>query len=263
MMATFAPIVNLIVTRYGLEEWQCGINILELRSREIEPGLLPRSNGEEYCVEAAGKFVEGNVEADPGIEHHFYADALNEVELAPKDRLGEPVFGNGKAQHTARFAAFLKNGDVMAKHRQIEGCSEAGGTCTCDGHFASGRWQSTREDSLDHGFKAIGLIDLVRDEAVDFTHIDHFIEGLTAAAIVAGMLADSSGGGRQGIIKNNGLERIFKAAFLVELKETGNVHAQRATVFARREGEFLADTRAAAVRPRCDLHTLRGNGGWW
>jgi hypothetical protein len=96
-----------------------------------------------------------------------------------------------------------------------------------------------------------------------FAHIDHFIEGLTAAAIVARVLADSSSGSRQGIIKNNRLERILKTAFLVELKETGNVHAQRATVFAWREGEFLADTRATAVRDNVVfiLFAEMANGG--
>src|ERR1035438_1152174 len=78
-------------------------------------------------------------------------------------------------------------------------------------------------------------------------HVHDPIEGLAAAPVVAGVLADPAGGGGQRIVHDDGLEGIFKPAFLVKLKEARDVHAQRATVFARRESEFLADTGAAAM----------------
>ena len=78
-------------------------------------------------------------------------------------------------------------------------------------------------------------------------HVHHFVEGLAAAAVVAGMLADAARGCGQRVVENHGLEGVFEAAFLVELEEARNVHAQRATVFARREREFLADAGAAAM----------------
>src|ERR1035438_4756622 len=78
-------------------------------------------------------------------------------------------------------------------------------------------------------------------------HVHDLIEGLAAAPVVAGVLADPAGGGGQRIVHDDGLEGIFKPAFLVKLEEARNVHAQRATVFARRESEFLADTGAAAM----------------
>ncbi len=103
------------------------------------------------------------------------------------------------------------------------------------------------DDALDHGLEAVGLIDLVGDEAMDLAHVDHFVEGLAAAAVVAGMLADAARGCGQRVVENHGLECVFEAAFLEELEEARNVHAQRATVFAGREGEFLADAGAAAM----------------
>src|ERR1035438_10913073 len=78
-------------------------------------------------------------------------------------------------------------------------------------------------------------------------HVHDLIEGLAAAPVVAGVLADPAGGGGQRIVHDDGLEGIFKPALLVKLKEARDVHAQRATVFARRESEFLADAGAAAM----------------
>ena len=49
------------------------------------------------------------------------------------------------------------------------------------------------------------------------------------------------------VVEDDGFECVFEAAFLEELKEARNVHAQRATVFAGREGKFLADAGAAAM----------------
>ena len=195
----------------------------------------------------AGQFVERNIEADPGIEDHLHAHALDQIEFAAEHRLGQPVLGNGEAQHAARLAALFKDGHLVAQHGQIEGGGQAGGTCTGHGHLAACRLQLARQNALHHRLEAVGLINLVGDEAVHLAHVHHFVEGLAAAAIVAGMLADPARGGGQGIVENHRLEGVFKAAFLVELEEARNVHAQRATVFAGRQRQLLADTGAAAV----------------
>ncbi len=142
MMATFEPDCNLVVARYGLKERQRGIDILQLGAGQVEPGLLPGSDGEEDGVEAAGELVERKVEADAGVEDHFHADGLNEIEFAAENGLGQPVLGNGEAQHAAGFAALFKDGDVVAEHGEIEGGGEAGGACAGDGDFAAGGRQA-------------------------------------------------------------------------------------------------------------------------
>ena len=75
-----------------------------------------------------------------------------------------------------------------------------------------------------------------------------FVERLAAAAIVAGMLADAARGCGQRIVEDHGLESVFQPALLIKLEEARNVHAQRATVLAGREGQLLADAGAAAMR---------------
>src|SRR5205814_2880340 len=68
-----------------------------------------------------------------------------------------------------------------------------------------------------------------------------------AAAAVAGMLADSSSGGRKRVVENHREECLLELPFFIELKKARNVHVQRATVLAGRQGEFLADARDTAV----------------
>ena len=103
------------------------MNILQLRPGKIEPGFLPGSDGKKDRIEAAGQFVQGKVESDPAVEVHLHADALDQIQLAPQDRFGQPVLGNGEAQHPARLAALFKDRDFVAQHGQVEGGRQAGG----------------------------------------------------------------------------------------------------------------------------------------
>ena len=80
-----------------------------------------------------------------------------------------------------------------------------------------------------------------------FAHIDHLVEGLAAAAVVAGVLANAAGGSGQRIVHHHRLECLFEPALLIQLEEAGDIHAQRTTVLAGRQREFLADSGAAAV----------------
>jgi len=94
--------------------------------RQIEPGLLPRSNGEKYCVEAAA-FVDGMSKPTLVWKKIIFTRCAQSGRARAEGRLGEPVFGNGK-RNMPPLRCVLQNCDVMAEHRQIEGCGEAGGT---------------------------------------------------------------------------------------------------------------------------------------
>ena len=86
----------------------------------------------------AGQIVERKIEADARVEDKLDADALDEIEFAAQDGLGQPVLGNGEAQHAAGFAALFKDGDVVAEHGEIEGRGEAGGAGAGHGNLAAG-----------------------------------------------------------------------------------------------------------------------------
>ena len=98
----------------------------------------------------AGQLVQRKIEADPGVEDHLHADALDQVQFAPQHRLGQPVLGNGEAQHAARLAALLEDGHVVAEHGQVEGRRQARGPRAGHGHLAPRRLELARLDPLQH-----------------------------------------------------------------------------------------------------------------
>ncbi len=135
------------------------MHVFQLRSRQIEPGLLPGSDGDEDGFEAGGQIVERKIEADARVEDKLDAHALDEIEFAAQDGLGQPVLGNGEAQHAAGFAALFKKGDVVAEHGEIESRGEAGGTGAGHGHLVARGREPAFEDALEHGLKVVGLVD--------------------------------------------------------------------------------------------------------
>ena len=78
-------------------------------------------------------------------------------------------------------------------------------------------------------------------------HVDRFVDGMAAAAVIARVLADAAGGGGQRVVHHHGNESVFQALLLEELQEARDVHVQRATVFARGQRQVFADSRAAAL----------------
>ena len=248
MMATREPTAAFSPRATDFKKDERRKNVLQLRAGQIEPGFLPGSDGDEDGVEVGGEIVERKIEADAGVEDEFDAHAFDEIEFAAQNSLGQPVLGNGEAQHAAGFAALFKDGDVMAEHGEIEGRGEAGGTGAGDGNLAAGGRKTALENALEHGVEAVGLEDGVGDEAMHFAHVHDFIEGLAAAAIIAGMLADAARRGGQGIVEDHRLEGVVETARAVEREEARNVHAQRTTVLAGRQRQLLADAGAAAMR---------------
>ena len=95
----------------------------------------------------AGEIVERKIEADAGVEDELDAHAFDEVEFAAQNGLGQPVLGNGEAQHAAGFAALFEDGDVVAEHGEIEGRGEAGGTGAGHGNLAAGGRELARENA--------------------------------------------------------------------------------------------------------------------
>ena len=90
-----------------------------------------------------------------------------------------------------------------------------------------------------------------------------FVDAGAAAAVVARMLADAAGGGRQRIVHDHGLERVLQPVFLVQLQEARDVHVQRAGVLARRKRQVLADARRGSGARGCGPRTRAGSAAWW
>ena len=141
---------HLLAARHRLKERQRRMDVLQLGARQIKPGLLPCSDGDEDGVEARGQIVERQIEADARVEDQLHAHAFDEIEFAAQNGFGQPVLGNGEAQHAAGFAALFKDGDLVAEHGQVEGGGEAGGAGTGDGDLAAGGRELALLNALQH-----------------------------------------------------------------------------------------------------------------
>ena len=115
------------------------MNIFQLRARQIEPGFLPCSDGEEDRVELAGKFIQRNIEPNAGVEDHLHTDAFNEIQLPAQHGFGQPVLGNGEAQHSSGLATLLENRYIVAEHGQVKRGRQASWARAGHGHLAAGR----------------------------------------------------------------------------------------------------------------------------
>ncbi len=131
--------IHLFLAGDRLKKQQRRMNVLELGAWQIKPGFLPRSDGDEDGIEARGQIVQRQIEADAFVEHELHAHAFDEVEFAAQNRLGQPVLGNGEAQHAAGLAALLEDRHFMAEHREIERSGEPSGAGAGDSHLAAGR----------------------------------------------------------------------------------------------------------------------------
>ena len=217
-------LLHLLLLGPRFQERQGGIDALQLRAGQIEPRFLPRSNGQEDRIVAACQLVQGKIEPHPDVELHLHADSLDQVQLAPQDRFRQAVLRNSETQHSARFAPLFKDGDVVAQHGQIEGRGQPRGTGPGYGNLVARRRKPARHNPLEHRLKAFGLINRVGEVTMHLAHVHYLIEGLAAAAVVAGMLADPSRGCGQRIVQDHGFEGVLQPALLVKLQETRNVH---------------------------------------
>ena len=72
---------------------------------------------------------------DPGVAFDFHPQRTHVVDFAVQNIPGEPVGGNGPAQHAARFGELFKDGDLITALCQIPGGRQARGTGADDGDF--------------------------------------------------------------------------------------------------------------------------------
>ncbi len=61
------------------------------------------------------------------VEAELDAHAADQVDLAAQDVLRQAVIGQRVAEHAAGVGPCVEDGDLVARHRQIEGRGQAGG----------------------------------------------------------------------------------------------------------------------------------------
>ena len=81
---------------------------------------MPIDRNTAPVVAGGLEIVERDVRADPRIEHEVDAEAADDLDFAIEDRLGQPIFRQGEAQHAAGFGVRVVDGDLVAQQREIE-----------------------------------------------------------------------------------------------------------------------------------------------
>ena len=231
----------------SLQKRQRGNHAFQLGARQVDPGFLPRADGQEHRVELVIELLQRDFRTHTYAEVELHAQPADEVDLPRQHPFGQPVFGDGVAQHAAGLGLAFENADFMAEQRQVEGARQARRTGAGHGDALPGGGHLAGGKAAGDGFEIVGEQHRIGDEAVHFAHIDRGVGGLPAAAVVARVLADAAGGSRQGIIENHRFESVRHAALLHQIEEPRDVHMQRAAIFARRESQAVAHSGAAAL----------------
>ena len=138
--------------------------------------------------------------------------------------------------------------DLVPEQREVERGGQPRRTGADHRDPLPGRRKPLGDDLGRHLVEPVRQQDGIGDDAMHLAHVDRLVDRLPAAAALAGMLADTAGGGRQRVVHDDRFERVLQPPFLVQLQEARDVHVQRTTVLARRERQTLANAGAAALR---------------
>ena len=146
------------------------------------------------------------------------AQRQNGVDLRIQLFPGETVAGNAVTQHTAQLSAFFEDGDLVAHQRQIVGTAQAAGTAANDGHALScGRC----------AFRLRHIAGMIHRIALQPTNIQRRIDHISAAACLAGVLADIGAGSGHGIILADQAHGVGAAALAYQCHIAGYIHTCR------------------------------------
>jgi len=135
----------------------------------------------------------------------------------------------------------------VAEEGEVVGAGEPGRPRAHDRDLAAGRLLLQGDQPGDHRLELVGEEHGVRDDPVHVPHVDRLVHRGAPAAVLAGVLADTPGGGGERVVEDDREEGVLEIALLVELEEPRDVHVDRARVLAGADGEVLADPRPAAL----------------
>ncbi len=189
------------------------------------------------------------IDADPRVEHELHAQALDQLDLAAQHRLGQAIFRQRKAQHAAGFGQRIEHRDIVSQQRQIERGRQSGWA-------RRRRWRSCGRCAPACAWQCAATAASKRSDSRTLSAMKRCTSRMfTASSIVWRRQRLSQGCWHTRPVEHgSGLSRMTDSnasssrLFLVELQEARNVHVQRTTVFARRQRQFRAHARLAALR---------------
>ena len=184
---------------------------------------LMGADGDIQAVILLLQLLKGDLFAHRHIGMGLNAQRQDGVDLRIEHFPGEAVAGNAVAQHTAQLLTFLVDGDLVAHQCQIVSAAQSAGAAANDRHTLScGRC----------AFRLRHIAGMIHRIALQPTNIQRRIDHISAAACLAGVLADIGAGRGHGIVLADQAHGIGAAALTNQCHITGYIHTCRTHGYA-------------------------------
>ena len=197
------------------------------------------ADGDINAVIIAAQLIIADVLAH--IDIGYYINGLSAcgediLNFLIKNFSGQTIVGNAIAEHTAKLLASFIHGYLMTHDGKIICCGKAAGATADNGNLLAGGGEMA-------GRRHIGRC-VINSIALKSADINGIINHVSAAASLAGMLADIGAGGGERIILADKANSIVAASFVDKGNVTGNIHSCRAKSNA---GHGIFQTTKAAI----------------
>ena len=176
------------------------------------------ADGDIHGIVLLLQILDENVLSDGGIADGLEARLLEALNLVIQDLSRKTVGRDAVAQHAAQLLTLLIDRHIVAHDAEIVGRTEAGGTAADHGDpFAGGL----------HACRCRHLALMLHGKALESPDVHGIVHHGSAAAHLAGMLADETADCRQGIVLPDELHRILVSALMHQGNVARNVHVGR------------------------------------
>ena len=177
------------------------------------------ADGDIQAVVFLLQLLHPHVHAHGGAGVCFDAQREDGFDLRVQQLAGETVAGDAVAQHTAQLLPLLEHRDLMAHQRQIVGAAQSAGSSSDNGHLLAGR---RRTGGLGH------IACVVHGVALQAADVDGVVDHVPAAPRLAGVLADVSAGGGEGVVLPDQAHRVGAASLAHQRHVARHIHARGA-----------------------------------
>ena len=193
------------------------------------------TDAQENCIKIPFNFMNWNIPSNRDTGMYLYTSAENDINIIVQHRFRQTIAWNTITKHAAQLRAlFIYNG-MMTHQLQIEGTGQTARTAADDSHTLAGGGLVGSRCHMQ------GMGD---GEMLDAADVDGIIHHVSAAACLAGMLADKGAGRRERVVLTNELDRILIPTGTDKGNITRNIHMCRTQ---RNAGYRLGQSAGAAV----------------
>ena len=199
------------------------------------------ANADENRVMLRRQILQGHIPPDALVEHKPDSEFFPELQLLVEHILRQPVRGDSISENAAGLSMSLIHGYLMTQTRQIERRGKARRPRADNGNRPAGRGFFLLDQFGPHILFASHLVHGIGEVPVNLALSDRFVQGIPATTHLAVEMTDTTHGSRKWIVPERQFKRVLDPSLLQKGEITGNVHVERAGVFAQRLEEAFTN----------------------